>query len=71
MTIPASHFVSVVPSVISAGGSALNLQGLALTSGTRVPIGQVLSFPTAAAVMAALRERVGTHQAASRSEPAC
>ena len=49
-SIPASYFVSIVPGVISAGGSALDLNGLMLTSGTRTPIGSVLSFPSAAAV---------------------
>lgn len=49
-TIPAQQIVSVVPSVIGSGGSALVLQGLLLTTNSRVPIGQVLSFPTAAAV---------------------
>ncbi len=49
-TIPASEIVSVVPGVIAAGGSALNLNELALSSGTRVPIGSVVSFPSAAAV---------------------
>ncbi|PVX61236.1 DUF3383 domain-containing protein [Paraburkholderia unamae] len=50
MTIPASAIVQVVPSVLSAGGSALDLIGLCLTSSQRVPTGQVLSFPSAAAV---------------------
>jgi Protein of unknown function (DUF3383) len=50
MTIPASYSVESSPSVISAGGNALNLNGLLLTKSTRVPIGQVLSFPTGAAV---------------------
>lgn len=49
-SIPASAIVSVIPSVISAGGSALDLIGLCLTENTRVPIGQVLSFPTQPAV---------------------
>lgn len=49
-SIPASYFVSIVPGVISAGGSALDLNGLMLTSGTRTPIGSVLSFPSATAV---------------------
>src|ERR1700752_888538 len=49
-SIPASSMVSVVPSVISAGGSALELIGLCLTNGTRTPIGTVPSFPSAAAV---------------------
>ena len=49
-SIPASYFVSIVPGVISAGGSALDLNGLMLTSGTRTPLGQVLSFASASAV---------------------
>jgi len=49
-SIPASYFVSIVPGVISAGGSALDLNGLMLTNGTRTPIGSVLSFASAAAV---------------------
>lgn len=44
--IPASQIVSIIPSVLSAGGNALDLIGLCLTTNTRVPIGQVLSFPT-------------------------
>lgn len=50
MTIPASALVSVIPGVVSAGGRALDLSGLVLTSGNRVPIGSVLSFPSVAAV---------------------
>jgi hypothetical protein len=49
-SIPASYFVSIVPGVISAGGSALDLNGLMLTSGTRTPMGAVLSFASSAAV---------------------
>src|SRR5487761_2080482 len=49
-SIPASMFVQVVPNVISAGGSALDLSGLCLTNSTRVPIGTVPSFPSALAV---------------------
>lgn len=49
-SIPASDLASVVPSVISAGGSALDLIGLALTQNTRVPMGSILSFPSKAAV---------------------
>lgn len=51
-TIPVSVDVQVNPGVLPAGGDALNLNGLLLTSSTRVPIGQVLSFPTQAAVAA-------------------
>jgi len=49
-SIPASAIVSVIPSVISAGGSALDLIGLCLTQNTRVPTGEVLSFPSSASV---------------------
>lgn len=44
-TIPASQIVDVIPGVLSAGGAALVMNGLILTENTRVPIGQVLSFP--------------------------
>ena len=50
LTIPASQIVDVIPSVISAGGSALSLNGMILTPSTRVPTGSALSFPTAQAV---------------------
>jgi len=50
-SIPASEIVSVTPSVISAGGSALDFNALVLTTSTRVPIGSVLSFPSAASVL--------------------
>lgn len=49
-SIPASAIVNVIPGVIGAGGSALALNGLMLTSGARVPIGSVLSFPSQASV---------------------
>ena len=49
-TIPASAIVDVVPSVLSAGGAALELIELMLTTNTRFPIGSVLSFPNLAAV---------------------
>lgn len=50
--IPASQIVSVVPSVIGAGGSALDLSGLLLTQSPRIPIGTVPSFPDQASVAA-------------------
>jgi len=50
MTIPASNLVNIVPSVLSAGGSGLNLNGVFLTTNTRVPVGSVLSFTSSAAV---------------------
>jgi hypothetical protein len=49
-TIPASTLVAINPSVVSAGGTALDLSGLILTRNTRFPIGTVPSFPTAAAL---------------------
>jgi len=49
-TIPASAIVDVTPSVLAAGGDALDLVGLLLTTSTRVPIGTVESFANAAAV---------------------
>lgn len=42
--IPASQTVAVNPSVLAAGGTALDLIGLELTQSTRPPIGQVLTF---------------------------
>ena len=49
-TIPANTIVDVVPSVISAGGDALDVIGLFLTTNTRVPVGTVMSFSSALAV---------------------
>lgn len=51
-TIPASAIVNVVPSVLGAGGNAIDLSGLILTANTRVPIGTVKSFGSAADVAA-------------------
>jgi hypothetical protein len=42
--IPASQIVSVLPSVLPAGGDALDLIGLILTQNTRPPIGSILTF---------------------------
>jgi Protein of unknown function (DUF3383) len=52
MTIPASEIVAVTPSVISGGGSGLDLVGVALTPSARMPGGTLLSFPSAASVTA-------------------
>lgn len=49
-TIPASAIVAVSPGVLAAGGTALDLNGLMLTTNTQVPIGTVPSFASAAAV---------------------
>lgn len=43
-TIPASTVAQVIPGVISAGGNSLVLNGLMLTTSTRVPIGTVFAF---------------------------
>lgn len=50
MTIPASQTVQVNPSVISAGGAALALNGILLTQNANVPVGAVQWFPSASAV---------------------
>ena len=49
-TIPASQYVGITPSVIGPGATGIDLIELMLTTNTRVPIGQVLSFPTLASV---------------------
>ncbi len=49
-TIPANLFVNVIPGVVTAGGDALDLIGLVLSTSDRVPIGTVKSFPDAASV---------------------
>lgn len=49
-SIPASLFANVTPSVLTAGGDALDLVGLVLTTSTRVPIGSVYSFAGGPAV---------------------
>lgn len=42
--IPASQIVNVVPSVLSAGGTGLALNGVMLTANPRVPMGTLQSF---------------------------
>lgn len=46
-SIPASAIVQVLPNVVDAGGSGLDLVGLILTNSVRVPIGSVARFVTA------------------------
>jgi len=43
-TIPASAIVAITPSVLAAGGRALDIIGLLLTTSARVPIGTVQPF---------------------------
>lgn len=50
MSIPASALVSVIPSVLSAGGTALDMNGLALSESNLIPTGSVLSLTTPDAV---------------------
>jgi hypothetical protein len=45
-SIPASAIVQVLPNVIDAGGSGLDLVGLILTNSNRVPVGTVARFAT-------------------------
>lgn len=49
-TIPARDIVAVNPGVLAAGGSALDVIGLLLTTSTRVPIGAVQPFASASDV---------------------
>jgi hypothetical protein len=49
-TIPASEIVNVIPGVLTAGGAALDLNGLMLTTSIRPPIGTVQQFPDADSV---------------------
>lgn len=49
-TIPVSEVVRITPNVLPAGGDAVALSGLVLTTSIRVPIGQVLSFSSPDAV---------------------
>lgn len=50
LAIPADAFVSVTPSVIGTGGSALDLNGLLLTTTRRVPTGAVALYSSVDAV---------------------
>lgn len=49
-TIPASAIVSINPSVLSAGGTPLGLNGLFITNSIRPPVGSVLQFSSSADV---------------------
>jgi hypothetical protein len=49
-SIPASHYVTVCPGVVTAGGTSLILNGLFLTSSYRVPTNTVQSFASPLAV---------------------
>ncbi|WP_447876936.1 DUF3383 domain-containing protein [Serratia fonticola] len=46
MTIPASNIVGVNPGVLSAGGNAIDINGLLLTHNDTVPIGAVMPIPS-------------------------
>lgn len=49
-SIPARALVSVLPSVISAGGSPLSLNAIFLTQDNSIPIGTIAAFPSLLAV---------------------
>lgn len=51
-TIPASAIVDIIPSVLSAGGAAIDLNAIILSTSSRVPIDSVQSFADLAAVAA-------------------
>ena len=51
-TIPVSQIISVTPSVLSAGGNPLALNGLILSESANLPFGPPVSFPSAATVLA-------------------
>lgn len=44
MSIPASQLATVVPGVLAAGGSAVDMNGLILTNSAYMPSGQVMPF---------------------------
>ena len=50
MTIPASSIVQIIPSVVSAGGNNLVLNGVIVDKSTLIPSGSYLSFSSATAV---------------------
>lgn len=49
-TIPFSEVVDVVPSVLSAGGDAVDLNGLVLSQSSYAPVGEILEFTDAQSV---------------------
>lgn len=49
-TIPASQIVTVNPSVLGVGGSAVDMIGLMLSTSPYLPMGSVVSFPDAESV---------------------
>lgn len=51
-TIPFSQVVNVVPSVLSAGGEAVDLNGLILTQNSLAPYNSILTFSSATGVQA-------------------
>ena len=51
-SIPANALVSVLPSVLGAGGSQLSLNAVMLTENSAIPIGAVLAFSNTSDVQA-------------------
>lgn len=50
MSIPADNIIRITPSVLLPGGNPLSLNGVLLTESTRVPMRQIIGFPSADAV---------------------
>lgn len=46
-TIPISQVVTINPGVIGTGGNPLSLNGVFVSTDDRIPVGQILSFPSA------------------------
>lgn len=51
-SIPASRYANAIPSVLSAGGNPLSLNGVMVSTNTAIPFGTAPSFPSVAAVQA-------------------
>jgi hypothetical protein len=64
-TIPISQIVQVTPSVLTAAGSALDLNGLLLTQSTYSPIGSVVPFASASDVGVYYADYASLHQPAA------
>lgn len=49
-SVPSDYFAQINPGVLAAGGNGLQLIGLVLTNGSRIPIGSIPSFSSLIAV---------------------
>ena len=64
-SIPASKIVSVNPSVLSAGGSALSMNAVFLSKNNNLPTGQAMSFSSADSVAKYFGESSDEYKAAT------